>query len=487
MTPQNLIRARFKNVMGISHVEISPTGNITQIVGPNDNSKTTILEAIKTTFEGTTDGSIVKHGEGEAEFFVEIPGYSIRRIIKPDGKQTLTVRDDNDFKVPSPQEFINTIIDRSGFNPMECLEPKKRNDAILKAIDLKVTSEIIASRIKVDIESLPKFDYTKHGLKVIDEAYAYYDKRRTEVNRDAKLKHDKWKAYEADFKPVAPPENTRETIKEERQKVSERIVSAKVSIGGIEAIEFSNNSINAKLEKYNSEFETYKNQKVMKVKNLEIDIDLLTKQIEQKRVEINHTEQLFIQKSADVQKYFEETQKGLQPVIDKSAYTIELQNCETFNAVLDGAEKELDAYDATLQTQKMIKDLENEWQLSQEYANKTEEQAKLLQNKFKKELMSTVEMPIDGLEYVDGTFLVKGTQIDRLCKSKSLILGVNIARKLAKKIKLILADGVEQLDAETQEVFYKTIENDGFTYIFASCAPPSPNYPSITMNKGIVQ
>src|SRR4051812_25908384 len=106
MTPQNIVRARFKNVMGISHVEISPTGNITQIVGGNDNSKTTVLEALKVAFKGTTDGSIVKHGEEEAEFFIELPdGETIRRVVKSNGKQSVVVRDANDFKKNAPQDF----------------------------------------------------------------------------------------------------------------------------------------------------------------------------------------------------------------------------------------------------------------------------------------------------------------------------------------------------------------------------------------------
>lgn len=487
MTPQNLLRVRIKNFMGISNVEIKPN-QINQVVGENNQGKTTILKAIEFIFAGSTEGTLVKHGEDQAECFAELPdNTTIRRVLKTDGTQKVVVKDKNDLPIKSPQGFLDALIDHTGFNPLEVLEPSKRTEAILKAIDLRVTPDIIANRIEAKVEELPPFNYNQHGLKVIDEAYNYYDKRRTEANRDALTKHNKWKSYEADFKPVLPPETSRESIKEGRTEIDARIVAAKVSIGQIETVEKANALINEKLAKYTSEFETFKVNKDNKVLQLSQEIVSLEKKIEALKTELKHTEEMFVQKSADGKKYYEETQKGLQEVPDKSAYEAELQSCETFTAVLDGAEKEWSAYDSLQQQAKMIQDLESEWKESENRAQTIEAQAKLLQHKFKKELMATVEMPLAGLEYADGIFLVNQTPIDQLSSSLAMELGINIAKKLHKKLKIILVDGVERLDEKRQSDFYSKIKNDGYTYIFACVGDGDPNFPQIRMKEGMVQ
>lgn len=487
MTPQNLLRIRIKNFMGISNVEIKPN-QINQVVGENNQGKTTVLKAIEFIFKGSTEGTLVKHSEDQAECFAELPdNTTIRRILKPDGTQKVVVKDKNDLPIKSPQGFLDALIDHTGFNPLEVLEPSKRTEAILKAIDLKVTPEIIANRIDAKVEELPNFNYNQHGLKVIDEAYNYYDKRRTEANRDALTKHNKWKSYEADFKPQLPPETSRESIKEGRAEIDARIVAAKVSIGQIETVEKANALINEKLAKYTSEFENFKLDKDNKVQQISQEIVSLEKKIEALKTELKHTEEMFVQKSADGKKYYEETQKSLQEAPDKSAYEAELQSCGTFTAVLDGAEKEWSAYDSLQQQAKMIQDIENDWKESQEKAEFIEAQAKLLQHKFKKELMATVEMPLAGLEYVDGIFLVNQTPIDQLSSSLAMKLAINIARKLHKKNKIILADGVERLDDKIRAEFFAEIKDDGFTYFFSNVGEGDPNYPIIRMKEGMVQ
>jgi AAA15 family ATPase/GTPase len=487
MTPSNLVRIRIKNFMGISNVEIKPN-QINQVVGENNQGKTTVLKAIEFIFKGSTEGALVKHGEDQAECFAELPDQTtIRRILKPDGNQKVVVKDANDLPMKAPQSFLDALIDHTGFNPLEVLEPTRRTEAILKAIDLRVTPETIANRIGCKVDEVPNFNFNQHGLKVIDEAYNYYDKRRTEANREALTKHNKWKSYETDFKPQLPPEQSRDLIKSERAKIDERIVAAKVSIGNIETVERANLAIKEKLTKFRSEFESYKSQKDIKVQTLESEIENLAAQLEHKRNELKHIQDLFVQKSEDGQKYYQETEKGLQEVPDKSAYQSELQSCETYTAVLDGAEKEWSAYDSLQQQAKMIQDLENDWKESQERAEFIENQAKQLQHKFKKELMATVEMPLPGLEYADGIFLVNQTPIDQLSSSMAMKLAINIARKLHKKNKVILADGVERLDEKVRAEFFNEIKDDDFTYFFTNVGDGDPNFPTIRMKEGMIQ
>lgn len=494
MQPQNIVRLKIKNFMGISNVEIKPN-QINPIIGKNNQSKTTILKAIEATFKGSTNGGLVKHGEDQAELFIELPDQTtIRRILKPNGTQALTVRDKNDFKIPSPQTYLEQLVDYSGFNPLDCLEPKERHEAILKAIDLKVTPEMIANRIEVKIEEIPKFNFDQHGLKVIDEAYNYYDKRRTEANRDALTKHNKWKSYDADFKPVAPPEHDRSTIKIEREKVTLRRTEATVQIRSIESVETDNVATNTKLSRYKTGMETVKAEKEQtaklnfdKITALNDQIAALKKQIEEISANDFTSHSVFNQRLEDGTKLISETEKEIKAVPDKTSFVAELADCDVLTEILNGADKELDAFDAVQQQGKMIKDLETDWKSSQEYADAIERQAKLLQHQYKKELMATIEMPIAGLEYVDGTFLVNGVQVDSLSSSLAMTLALNIAKKLSKKSKIILLDGVERLDSETREAIFAQIKDDGFIYFLTFVGDSGLNVPEITMNKGMVQ
>ncbi len=497
--PSNLVLVRIKNFMGISNVEFKPD-QINQVVGENNQGKTTILKALEFVFKGSTNGQLVKHGQDEAEVFIELPdGTSIRRRLTHEGKQSVIVRDGADFKKDAPQSYLDTLVDKSGFNPLSVLDADKRHESILSAIPLVVTPEMLANRIGIDVKDLPKLTFkTKdgndvHGLLVIDEAYRYHDKRRTEVNRDALKAEEKFKAFESEFKPIAPPQTDKTEINLMRETISSRRARADAEIKTIQAVETDNATTQATIDRYTAEIEKIgKNQEAFEKENSqaildkEAQIEKLKKEIELLNADFEAKNTLAKQRTDDGLRFIEETKKNFKPVPSKEKHEKELSELREQSAILDTADAEWKTYETVEASRRFLEKLKSEWDDAQAYAEMIEARAKLLQKQFKIELMSTVEMPIEGLEYVDEVFMVNGVPIDQLNSATQMKLGINIARKKAKKSKIILADGIERLDDKVRTEFYKEIEDDGYTYFFSNVGEGDPNYRRIVMANGLV-
>lgn len=104
--------------------------HLIQIRGENGAGKSTVLDAVKYLFQGTKEipADVVQHGEAKAEIVGTLDEYVIRRVIKSDGKSTLTV-EQHGGKIGSPQKFLDTIagkfLDPQWFS--ELPGPEKKN------------------------------------------------------------------------------------------------------------------------------------------------------------------------------------------------------------------------------------------------------------------------------------------------------------------------------------------------------------------------
>ena len=76
---------RIKNYLGVEELEIHPK-NINMIEGRKGVGKTTVLDAIKASFNNKTDRpDIIKQGESESEIFIELDdGLTIDRKKRTD-------------------------------------------------------------------------------------------------------------------------------------------------------------------------------------------------------------------------------------------------------------------------------------------------------------------------------------------------------------------------------------------------------------------
>jgi energy-coupling factor transporter ATP-binding protein EcfA2 len=466
-------RIQIKNFLSISEVEIRP-GKVTQIVGGNAQGKTTVLRALETALKGSTFGNLVKHGEDAAEIIVEFDNdMKVRRRIRADGKNDVTVQK-GDFKADSPQTFLNSLLSAGTFNPLELLEPKARTNALLKAVEIRLTPERIKEAVGDCPVPIPPLSYELHGLAVAEAAHKYFFARRAEANKDAATKSERHRVKAAELKPLPDVDPTvldedlraaitisEKAIAAERGKAQlaqDRQNAVKKSAEGLAAQE---NEIAAK----RGYIQRLEEALVKERQSLEAMIDF------QAKLEADHRNVVVASQEVRVD----------DELIRRHYESINANQRELARrAEIRAAKAAHDAVDV----------LKKDAEASQAFAAKLDEVVKRLGPSFRADLVASADLPIPGLTFDDDQFCLDGCSLDLLSTAQSIRLGVAIARKLAGDLKVICVDGVEALDEKSWEALQKEISGDGFEYILAKVGEPFPGGPEdsvVRMEGGVAK
>lgn len=462
----NIVSLRIKNFLSLTDVEIKP-GQVNQVVGQNNQGKTSVLKALEFAVKGSSDPTLVKFGADQAEVIVELDDQTvIKRRLSPNGKQSVAV-DKDGFRAPQPQSLLDALFDQNLFNPLELLDPKRRTDAILNAIDIKVTPESLSSALGVGVGDLPPLDYSQHGLKVVDQAHKYFYQRRAEANKDAAEKKSRWETYKADLRPETPPPLTREQLREKEQKFVTEANEAQNELRRIKSEHEAAQKAQTQLTKYSAALDSFD----LQIKNKEQEIEVLRA------------------RRAEGQKFVDDAKEKVPGVLESDEFVkAKIQALDKNLHELRVAEKEIEVQEEIKKQRTGVHAMEMEYKSAQEFASKLSLRVESLAGPLKRKLMSEAEMPVAGLEYRDGGFLVDGVPVDNLSSSKAVQLAIPVARKLAKKAKLICLDGAELLDPETYTELRKQIQDDGYTYFLTKVGEPLPNGSDkvFRMDKGAV-
>lgn len=502
-----VISLKIKNFLSVADAELKP-GQINQIVGMNNQGKTTVLKALAFAKGGANDGTLVKHGEDSAEVIVELSDKTlIRRRLKADGTQSVDVKNGEGFKRPRPQEFLDDLFDQSSFNPLDLLDPKKRNDAILASIELKLTPEILAKELGVEVKDLPPLNFGDHGLTVIEKAHEYFYKRRAEANKDASEKKKRFDTYKADL-PAMPTAGSVDAAKvqlaiQDEQKglgaIQERIILADREIesakkseqkvfryeselaaidkqisaedvnfqSGLEELGAMARARMEELERYRvSEMNRIANATIAEKSRLESEHAAFVAEHEKNRAALKAR-----QESGN--KHLEEARKEVPATVpDKSQLEATAANHRTLIANHQRTLAEIEQANGVKKQHAMVEGYKADWDKAQTFAGHLTAQVDLLAGEIRARLMSTVEMPVVGLEYKGGEFLVDGVPVDNLSSSKALKLAIGVARKLAKKTRLICIDGAELLDQESFDAICAETKDDGYVYFLTKVGEP---------------
>jgi len=166
-----IIQLKSENFKRLKAIEITPRSNTVIVSGKNGQGKTSILDSIFVALAGKQTDLVkpIRDGEAKADIMLETEKYFIHRIFKQ-GSTKLEVTSKDGEIVSRPQDFLDSIIGKLSFDPLEFqnLKEKVQRDMLLKLanIDLeklnKKRKDLYDERHDVGVlrdgMSIPMFD-----------------------------------------------------------------------------------------------------------------------------------------------------------------------------------------------------------------------------------------------------------------------------------------------------------------------------------------
>jgi len=400
-----IIKLTIHNFLKLKDVEVDPS-KVNVIVGKNKQGKTSILKAIQAAFTGKVDETSIHDSETKAEITVDMDEFKIERTITGKGNY-LTVSNKDGWQVPAPQKFLDGMIGKFSFNPVEFfnLKSSEKKEYLLKAIDIKLTPEKLEAIIgeKVDM------DLDRHGLEVIAELYKHYYQKRAESNKIVSMKE--------------------KTVKELSSKIPEDFNRGKTGAILISEIDTLRRAVTAN-----------ENNKIVVVN--------LNRNIKESSDRISNLEKELANEKAKL--------KGFSDQL----VSIKIEDTTAIEEQMIAAEEEREIIQLIKQVDQSSAELSEEIKIQE----KLEAIVTKLSKEVPDQLIKEADLPVEGLKVEENSVSLNGVDIENLSASEQLNFALQIVRKLNGKFKIICIDGVEILDKETFEWFVSEIEKDDYQY-----------------------
>lgn len=393
------------------------------IVGKNKQGKTSILKAIKAAFDGKADHSFIHDGEGKAEITIQLDDLmQIRRTITEKGTY-LDVSNEQGFKVPSPQKFLDGMIGTFSFNPVQFFElkPADRKKYLLNAIKLTITKDELAGYIGTDVSLVAGFNYDAHALEVVEAVRKGFYDQRTVANAEVTKKRKALDEMSAKIPEGFDPSTVSE----------EKITQLRNAIQEDEKAKL-------KQEEHERWLAGLQKQEVEK-----------KERIEALKAELAKEEASL----ADIQK----------EIVGAADFHYDFSDEMTITSMKETLAK-LEGQREMVFTHKRVQELRGELDTAVQEADKLDTIVTQLTKEVPQKLIEKAQLPVEGLTVSTEDILVNGVSLDNLSTSEQLKFALNITRKLNETFKVICIDGIETLDKENFEVFLKEIEGDDYQY-----------------------
>jgi len=145
-----IIKLTAENVMKLSAVEIVPQDNLVLITGENGAGKSSVLDSIVMALCGKSaiPDKPIKDGAEKGKIVIELEQYRIERSFTQ-GNSYLKIENVDGSVVKSPQKFLDDLIGKISFDPLEFMNQKPEDQA-----------EIFLSLIGVDVKALDAEEVT---------------------------------------------------------------------------------------------------------------------------------------------------------------------------------------------------------------------------------------------------------------------------------------------------------------------------------------
>ena len=413
------------NFLGISSFKTTKLGKMNRVTGGNGTGKSSVLKAITEAFKSSgIKPNIIRLGADRAEILIELDErILIERRITPTSNHPKVVVDGQPLN--APQKYLNDLIGQFTFNPVEFFlaSAKERRRILLSSIPLSLDQVALFDMIGGDSSipvGLEQYDYSGHGLEVLERIQKDIYERRHEQNLEVtRLK----KSLEQDKLDI-PDTFDGERYKgfDIQDKINE-LTAAKAAISQHEQDA-------AHLERLR--------QRSVQIKT---EIERLEAEIKRLKTEREKTQD-------EGMKLFEEVDSFKAP--DTAAL-----------------EADINDYNQSQKLMLKIEEIERkqgEIEESAKVHGALNDFYKTLTTQVPRQLLSKVQLPVDNLEIKGDDILVDGKSLDNLSNSEQIKFAINIARSLAGDLKVICVDRFESLDKAARAAFEKEVNQDDFEY-----------------------
>lgn len=443
---------KIKNLLGIEEFSVD-AGMVTVLKGKNAAGKTSVLTALQRVFGGgnlvelkninseeSPEVAMVIDGDDEGTYLVERKGKSVN-VKRQIGKTAA-------FKtVKAPQTFIRDLIDSKLSNPVAFVSASKKEqvDMLLGAADLSFDRTEFWSKIGLEKSRFPAIPETDNPIVEIDFTREAIFNERTGINRDLRQKNDAIEQLKRSIPAeITEPEDV-VALSEEKSNLEveyNQLYSAAQSKMQEEkhklSLERSNElaQIKDKLRIAEEEIMREAHEKIAKIRSdAEIKIENINYYVDEstKSIESSYQDDIFAIQS-------------LTPKIDEltsriAAAKSDAKNATRFKTLMEQCEK----YEEEAEGLQSFSDLHTE--------------ALSAVDKYKADILSN--LPIDGLQIVDGKILVHGVKWQQLNTATQMKIATKIAceRAVKNRLPIIWIDGVESCDSESFEALRRTVED----------------------------
>jgi hypothetical protein len=137
-----IIKFMAENIMKLTAMEIVPKDNLVEIRGGNAQGKSSILDCIVMALKGEKEipQQPIKKGADKGKIILDVGEYKITRSFTKEGSY-LKIESADGKTVKSPQKFLDELIGKVSFDPLEFIndpDEKKQRATLLRLIGVDV-------------------------------------------------------------------------------------------------------------------------------------------------------------------------------------------------------------------------------------------------------------------------------------------------------------------------------------------------------------
>ena len=432
-------KINISNLLGIEELEITPQGNITQVIAKNGEGKTSVLESVKAALGISDYTKLLRNGSDKGSITLDLGDMRLERNYTDKGDklklQGKVAGTDSYSNLTAPAKLLKTLFNPNSVNPLSLLsaKPKELIDVVLAATPMSVDNTFM------ETVTGKTWSEEEHALSVIDQATKEIFTERTGVNRDLKTAKTTYEQLSATLPDVIPTTDEIESEIEDNTEKMESIKSSARKVGRVVRQQYSEQI----------------NLKDGEIAEIDITIDELLLQVSELK---------------DAKSELQAELRGLSSERDakaEAAVEAELGKAEDLQTRNQQLSKELSELGIYKNTQNQV----NEWRSKvREYQLQADAHTSSLEKlqAYKLELCSN--LPVEGLEIKDGVLYSNGVAFETLNTAARVTLAIELAKLSAGDLGLVLVDNSESLDSDAYAEFCKQASKSDLQFIVTRVA-----------------